>query len=81
MGDLSLLFGEGVVSEEENEEKCQSKSGEEMLSPSMGQKCGMDQGSRVCRLGDLHGLVVSFSDQFPHPDIAVMIWKNSVGLT
>lgn len=22
-----------------------------------------------------------FSDQFPHPDIAVMIWKNSVGLT
>ena len=27
-----------------------------------------------------HWLLV-FSDQFPHPDIGVMIWKNSVGLT
>lgn len=47
----------------ENEEKCQSKSGKEMPSPSMGQKHGMDQGSREC--ADLEicmdsSLVVSF---------------------
>ena len=73
---------EGVVSEAENEEKCQSKSGEEMLSPSMGQKYGMDQGSRQC--ADLEicmDWLFVFSDQFPHPDIEVVIWKNSAGLT
>ena len=52
-----ILCGEGLVSEEENEEKCQSKSGEEMPSPSTGHKDGMDQGSKVCRLGGLHGLL------------------------
>ena len=25
--------------------------------------------------------LLAFSDQFPHPDIEVTIWKNSVGLT
>lgn len=52
-----------MVSEVENEEKYQSKSGKEMPSLSMGQKHGMDQGSREC--ADLEicidsSLVVSF---------------------